>query len=59
LKGDLAEATVEFLRPFQERVRAISDEELSRILRDGAEKARVIAAATLRRVKERMGIVGA
>ena len=59
LKGDLAEATVEFLRPFQERVRAIGDEELSRILRDGAEKARVIAAATLRRVKERMGIVGA
>jgi tryptophanyl-tRNA synthetase len=59
LKGDLAEATVEFLRPFQERVRAISDEELSRILRDGAEKARVIAAETLRQVKERMGIVGA
>ena len=59
LKGDLAEATVEFLRPFQERVRAIGDEELSRILRDGAEKARVIAAETLRQVKERMGIVGA
>src|SRR5215211_6770164 len=59
LKGDLADAAVEFLRPFQERVRAIGDEELSRILRDGAEKARVIAAATLRRVKERMGIVGA
>ena len=31
LKGDLAEATVEFLRPFQERVRGIGDEELSRI----------------------------
>jgi len=59
LKGDLAEATVEFLRPFQERVRAIGDEELSRILRDGAEKARRIAAETLRQVKERMGIVGA
>lgn len=59
LKGDLAEATIEFLRPFQERVSAISDEELSRILHDGADKARVIAAATLRQVKERMGIVGA
>jgi tryptophanyl-tRNA synthetase len=59
LKGELAEAAVEFLRPFQERVRAISDEELSRILRDGAEKARRIAAETLRQVKERMGIVGA
>ncbi len=59
LKGDLAEATIEFLRPFQERVRAISDEELSRILRDGAEKARIIAAETMRQAKERMGIVGA
>ena len=59
LKGDLAEATIEFLRPFQERVRGIGDEELSRILRDGAEKARVIAAETMRQVKERMGLVGA
>ena len=59
LKNDLAEATVEFLRPFQERVRGISDEELSRILRDGADKARVIASETMRQVKERMGIVGA
>jgi tryptophanyl-tRNA synthetase len=59
LKGDLAEATIEFLRPFQERVRGIGDEELSRILRDGAEKARAIAEVTMRRVKERMGLVGA
>ncbi len=59
LKSDVAEATVEFLRPFQERVRGISDEELSRILRGGAEKARAIAEATMRDVKERMGIVGA
>jgi tryptophanyl-tRNA synthetase len=59
LKSDLAEATVEFLRPFQERVRGISDDELSRILRDGAEKARAIADVTMRRAKERMGIVGA
>ena len=59
LKGDLAEAAVEFLRPFQERVRGIGDEELSRILRYGADKARAIAAETMRHVKERMGIVGA
>jgi tryptophanyl-tRNA synthetase len=59
LKNDLAEAAVEFLRPFQERVRGISDEELSRLLRDGAEKARGIAAETMREVKERMGVVGA
>jgi tryptophanyl-tRNA synthetase len=59
LKNDLAEATVAFLQPYQERVRSISDEELSRILRDGADKARVIAAETMRQVRERMGIVGA
>jgi tryptophanyl-tRNA synthetase len=59
LKADVADATIEYLRPFQERVRAISDEELSRILRDGADKARAIAAETMQQVKERMGIVGA
>ena len=59
LKSDLADVTVEFLSPFQERVRGISDEELHRILSEGAEKARAIAAETLRHVKERMGIVGA
>jgi tryptophanyl-tRNA synthetase len=59
LKSDLAEATIEFLRPFQERMRGIGDEELSRTLREGAEKARAIAAVTMRAVRERMGIVGA
>jgi tryptophanyl-tRNA synthetase len=59
LKSDLAEATIEFLRPFQERVAGIGDEELHRILSEGADKARDIAAETLRHVKERMGIVGA
>jgi tryptophanyl-tRNA synthetase len=59
LKNDLAEATVEFLRPFQERVRDIGDDDLRRILSEGAEKARAIAAETMRQVKERMGIVGA
>ena len=59
LKGDLADAAVAFLEPYQERVRGISDEELSRILRGGAEKARAIASETMRQVKERMGLVGA
>ncbi|HEV7890090.1 MAG TPA: tryptophan--tRNA ligase [Pyrinomonadaceae bacterium] len=59
LKSELAEATVEFLRPFQERVRGISDEELHRILSEGAEKARAIAAETMRQVLERVGILGA
>ena len=59
LKSELAEATVEFLRPFQERMSSIGDEELRRILAEGAEKARGIARETMRAVKERMGIVGA
>jgi tryptophanyl-tRNA synthetase len=59
LKSDLADAAIEFLRPFQERVRAIGDEELNRILRDGAERARGIAQETMREVRQRMGIVGA
>jgi tryptophanyl-tRNA synthetase len=59
LKSELAEVTVEFLRPFQERMNAIGDEELRGILSEGAEKARSIARETMRAVKERAGIVGA
>lgn len=56
-KGDLAEAIVEFLKPFQERVRNYSDEDLKKILASGAEKAKTVASATLKEVYERMGIV--
>jgi len=59
LKNDLADATVEFLRPLQERVREISDEELDVILNDGRERARQIARATLDEARARVGIVGA
>ena len=55
-KTELAEATVEFLRPFQERVKQYDDETLLAILKPGAEKARTIASETLRRVYENMGI---
>ncbi len=57
-KSELAEAVVEFLRPFQERIREYDDAELGKILAEGAEKARVIAAETLRTVYEKTGIVG-
>src|SRR6185369_5597591 len=56
LKGDLAEATVEFLRPFQQRVREITDEQLDQILDHGSEKAREIAGATLAHVFEKTGL---
>ena len=58
-KTELAEAVVEFLKPFQEKAKGYTDEELNRILKDGAEKARTIAQATLRDVYAKMGIVGA
>src|SRR4029079_18698672 len=56
LKGDLAEATVEFLRPFQQRVREITDEQLDHILSNGSEKAREIASVTLAEVFEKTGL---
>ena len=58
LKGDLAEATIEFLKPFQQRVREISDEELDAILERGREKASRIARATLQQVFECTGLKG-
>ncbi len=58
LKGDLAEATIEFLKPFQQRVREISDEELDAILERGREKASRIARATLQQDFERTGLTG-
>ena len=59
LKQELADVTVEFLRPFQERVQRISDQELYRILEQGRDKAKQIASATLKDVIARMGIFGA
>jgi len=55
-KTELAEAAIEFLRPFQERVKQFDDETLSAILKKGAEKARSIAAATLADVYSKTGI---
>lgn len=58
-KTELAETVVEFLRPFQEKATSFDDATLNRILKDGAEKARLIARETLQNVYEKMGIVGA
>lgn len=56
LKGDLAEATIEFLRPIQQRVREISDEQLDAILDQGREKAQQVAATTLDQVFRLTGL---
>ncbi|MGB7921799.1 MAG: tryptophan--tRNA ligase [Pyrinomonadaceae bacterium] len=58
LKTELSDVTVDFLTPFQERVRAITDEELDRIFEEGRERARRVARATLIEVKARMGLEG-
>jgi tryptophanyl-tRNA synthetase len=59
LKQELAEVTIEFLRPLREKVESISDEELGTILDQGRQKARGIAQATLEIVKARLGTSGA
>jgi tryptophanyl-tRNA synthetase len=56
LKGELAELVVEFLQPFQERVRGISDEELDRILEMGRERASRVASPTMEEVRTRLGL---
>jgi len=55
-KGELAEAVIEFLRPFQERVKEFDDTTLDEILKSGANKARLIARETLNDVYRKMGI---
>jgi tryptophanyl-tRNA synthetase len=59
LKSELAETTVEFLRPLQERARGYSDEELERTLDEGRARAQALARPTLDDVKARLGLVGA
>jgi tryptophanyl-tRNA synthetase len=59
LKQELADVTVEFLRPLQERVRGFSDEELDRFLAQGRDKAKQIASATMRDIKQKVGLLGA
>lgn len=56
-KADLAEVVVNFLVPFQERLAAISDDEVLVVLRAGAEKARAIAEKKVAAVYEKVGFV--
>lgn len=55
-KTELAEATVEFLRPFQARVAEFDDETLAKILADGADKAGSVAKETLAKVYSGAGL---
>ena len=57
-KGAVADAVVEYLTPVRERYAALraDEDELERVLTDGAHKARAIAAQTLADVREAMGV---
>ena len=59
LKTETAEAVIEFLKPFQQNFHEISDENLDRILKEGAEKAGATANETLQKVYENTGLKGA
>src|SRR5882724_3669858 len=59
LKQELADVCIEFLKPIQERVRAIDDGKLDAILEKGASRAQTIARTTLDHAKANMGLVRA
>jgi tryptophanyl-tRNA synthetase len=59
LKADLGEVVVGALAPIQERIRELEADKSYTlgVLRSGAERAEAIAARTLARVRERVGLV--
>ena len=59
LKAELADVTIEFWQPFQERVRGIDDDKLDEILKAGVARAQSIAGPTLAQAKRNMGLIGA
>jgi tryptophanyl-tRNA synthetase len=59
LKSELADVTIEFLAPFQTRIKEIDDAELDRILGAGRDRARAVARPTYEEVRRRVGIAGA
>ena len=56
-KTDLAGVISNFLTPFQERLSAISDDEVKKILEAGAIKASAQAEAKMKQVRERVGLL--
>ncbi len=61
LKKAVAEVVVEAVTPFRERMTELLEDpaELDRILADGADRARVVAAVTMGRVREAVGLLPA
>jgi tryptophanyl-tRNA synthetase len=59
LKADCAAAVIELVRPVQERYRALTEDRdvVSKALQRGAEKAHAVAAPTLKRARDAMGLL--
>lgn len=55
-KPALAEAIISELEPFQARRKEISDDDVKNIFKEGAEKLQPVASATIKEVKEKMGL---
>lgn len=56
-KKDLAAEVGRFLTEFQIKYNSFTDQEVKQILKDGADKIRPIAEETLKRVKNKLGII--
>jgi len=56
-KKDLAEVVVNFLKEIQVKHNSFSDDEVKKILRQGAEELRPLANGTLKQVKNKLGII--
>ncbi len=56
-KNGLAEVIAEFLTKFQKKFNSFSDDEVKEILKAGAEKVKPIAEETLKKVKEKIGVL--
>jgi tryptophanyl-tRNA synthetase len=56
-KDGLAEVIIEGLKPIQEKMKSLTDEDVLKILKDGAEKVRPIAKKKLDEVKEKVGFI--
>ncbi|MBI4281561.1 tryptophan--tRNA ligase [Candidatus Uhrbacteria bacterium] len=56
-KKDLAEVVVDFLTPIQERLKKTDVKKIQKILDHGARTAQKIAAKTMEKVRERVGLI--
>jgi tryptophanyl-tRNA synthetase len=56
-KQDLADVIIAFLKPFQARMKELTDEKVLEILKAGAEKVRPLAQEKLAEVKKKIGFV--